>query len=50
MGALTALGEHADLRELDAVSLDDATRTPIPGFPPLSAHRATAAEAAVTPG
>jgi hypothetical protein len=49
MGALTALGEHADLRELDAVSLDDATCT-VPGFPPLTAYRATAAEAAVTPG
>ena len=26
-------GEHADLRELDAVSPDDAARTAVPGFP-----------------
>jgi hypothetical protein len=50
MGALTALGEHADLRELDAVSLDDAARTRSTRVPPPTAYRATAAEAAVIPG
>jgi Restriction Enzyme Adenine Methylase Associated len=49
MGALTALGEHADLRELGAVSLDDAG-TAAPGFPPLDVYRAAPPEAAVIPG
>jgi len=44
MSALTELGEHAGLGELDAVDLDAVPRTAVPGLPwPLAGNRRVAA-------